>query len=158
MLDLDIIEKHLKMNTFMNVYSIPLISGDNEVKVGSSASEVSTPGENTNKRPNDSDDKNKKSQKTKKSKVVNPNIRDTQSTQVEVNDLCKAIKSITLDGIKPPTIDEVEVCNNWHTRGVCSSNCPRKKTHIKLTGQVKHDYCHFIERAEKVAIRNKAGN
>ena len=158
MLDLEVIERHLKMNTFMNVYAIPLISNDNEIKVGSSASEDSAPADNTNKRQNNDDHKHKKTQNSKRSKIVNPHIRDTQSTAVDVNELSKAIKAITLDGLKPPTIDNVSVCNNWHTRGVCSSSCPRKKTHIKLVGQVKHDYCHFIERAEKVAIRNKAGN
>ena len=158
MLDLEVIEKHLKMNTFMNVYVIPLISGDNEIKIASSASADPIPADSNNKRQNNDDRKSNKPQNSKKTKIVNPHIRDTQSTAVDVSELCKAIRAITIDGLKPPTIDNVSVCNNFHTRGVCSNSCPRKKTHIKLVGKVKHDYCHFIERAEKVAIRNKAGN
>ena len=160
MLNLTMIETHLRYNTFMNIYAMPLISGNNEANRTDSAQDAAVKKDNF-KRDHDGDHSSKKTtnDKPKRAKVHNPHFRDTQSNAVEMAELVKGIKAVNIDdGISTPTINRVSVCHNWHLRGICHSSCPRKSTHIKLVGQIKHDYCHFIGKAEKHAMRKRAGN
>ena len=40
----------------------------------------------------------------------------------------------------------MQICNNWHIRGWCHSQCSRKNTHKKLAGSTLEDYRSYVEK------------
>ena len=44
------------------------------------------------------------------------------------------------------TVDGVQVCNNWHIRGWCHTQCRRKATHVKLTGPTLEKYRSYVSK------------
>ena len=140
-LDFSDIANDIEMQKY--IPSNPIWYKQLELKAAAAQKNTKSNGLSNLKRPGDTPPEDK----TQKREVENS----------EIDFLCKLLKNKyirnvfnpnKIEGLNHPKLHNTEICLCFHCVGKCDSACPRKTTHVKLTGTALTSLCDYVHTAK----------